>query len=387
MPDSAPLLPRDERDICDAVAHASASGEALEIAGGGTKRGIGRPQRETLILSTLGLNKVIDYDPAELVLTVEPGARLADIEAMLAERNQMLAFEPFDFARVTGGEPGRSTIGGVVCAGFAGSRRVSAGSVRDHLLGFHAVNGRGEAFKAGGRVVKNVTGYDLSKLMAGSWGQLAVLTQLTLKVLPRQEVSRTLVLHGLNASNAVAAMGEAMRAPTDVAAVSYASGLTAIRIEGFRHSVDARTVTLMQLLAARGRVDVLSDRDAAAHWSSVQAPSAPGAGSCLWRIVTPPARGGDVIAAIEALGGQGLLDWAGGLTWAGLPESVRAVDVRGLAENADGHAMLIAAPEAYRAATVARHPEPSAIAALSDRLKRSFDPGAVFDPQRFTAAP
>jgi glycolate oxidase FAD binding subunit len=387
MPDSAPLLPRDDRDICDAVAHAAASGEVMEIAGGGTKRGIGRPQRETLILSTLGLDRVIDYDPAELVLTVEPGARLADIEAMLAERNQMLAFEPFDFACVTGGELGRSTLGGVVCAGLSGSRRVSAGGARDHLLGFHAVNGRGEAFKAGGRVVKNVTGYDLSKLMTGSWGQLAVLTQITLKVLPRPEQSLTLALHGLEAAHAVAVMTQAMRAPADVAAASYASGVTTIRIEGFAHSVAARTGTLSRLLADHGKVNTLTGEDAAAHWTAVQTTSALPVAGCLWRIIAPPSRGADVIAAAEALGGRGLLDWAGGLAWLRMPENVRAADVRSLAEKVDGHATLIAAPEAYRATIAARHPEPPAVAALSERVKRSFDPAGIFDPLRFTAAP
>ena len=194
------------------------------------------------------LSRVIDYDPAELVLTVEPGALLADIEALLATSNQMLAFEPWELA------PGRSTIGGMVGAGFAGSRRILSGGVRDHLLGFSAVNGRGEAFKAGGRVVKNVTGYDLPKLMAGSWGQLAALTHITLKVLPRPSETRTLVLQGLGASAAGGVMGRAMRAPADVAAASYlpaeseASSITAIRLEGFGPSIEARARLLAGLL-------------------------------------------------------------------------------------------------------------------------------------------
>jgi glycolate oxidase FAD binding subunit len=387
MPDRPPLLPRDQRDICDAVASAAASGQVLEIAGGGTKHGIGRPQRETLILSTLGMDRIVDYDPSELVLTVEPGVRLAEIEAMLAGQRQMLAFEPFDFVSIGGGEPGRSTIGGVVCAGLSGSRRISAGGVRDHLLGFHAVNGLGEPFKAGGRVVKNVTGYDLSKLIAGSWGQLAVVSELTLKVLPRPEQVRTLALHGLGMRDAVAAMTQAMRAPADVAAASTASAVTAIRIEGFLHSVDARTATLSRLLAEYGKVETLDEAAAAAHWASVQTASALRAGGPLWRITTPPSRGADILGAIEAVGGQGLLDWAGGLAWVRLPESVSAADLRSLAESADGHAMLVDAPQSYRAATPARHPEPAAVAALSERVRRAFDPAGIFDPLRFTASP
>lgn len=378
MADSAPLLPRDEADICEAVAHAAGIGEALEIAGGGTKRGLGRPNRETTILSTLALDKVIDYDPSELTLTVEPGARLTDIEALLAERNQMLAFEPFDFADLLGGERGRSTIGGVIGAGFAGSRRLSAGGVRDHLLGFHAVNGRGEAFKAGGRVVKNVTGYDLPKLMAGSWGQLCVLTQVTLKVLPRPEASRTLILRSLAPAAAVAVMAQAMRAPADVAAAAYADGVTALRLEGVALSMAARIDMLRSRLATYGDP---RDLDAADEWwADVRAAKIESADN-LWRIVAPPAKGDDILNAIEQQGGRALLDWAGGLCWARTPAPAQAI--RAIAEAAGGHAMLISAPEAFRASTPARHPEPSAVAALTTRVKRAFDPANIFDPHRF----
>lgn len=378
MADSAPLLPRDERDICEAVAHAAAIGDALEIAGGGTKRGIGRPNRETTILSTLGLNRVIDYDPAELVLTVESGALLSDIEALLAEQNQMLAFEPYDFADLIGGERGRSTVGGVVGAGFAGSRRLSAGGVRDHLLGFSAVNGRGEVFKAGGRVVKNVTGYDLPKLMAGSWGQLCVLTQVTLKVLPRPEASRTLILRVAAPDAAVAAMSQAMAAPAGVAAAAYADGAMALRLEGVGLSLTAGHAILRHRLAAYG---ALQDLDAADDWwSRIRAAKIESAEN-LWRIVAPPARGGDILNAVERQAGRAMLDWAGGLCWARAPAPAEAI--RAIAEAAGGHAMLISASEPFRAATPARHPEPPAIAALTARVKRAFDPAGIFDPNRF----
>jgi glycolate oxidase FAD binding subunit len=389
------LAPRDERDVCEAVAVAAASGEKLEIVGGGTKHGIGAPDRHTRKLSMAGLSRVIAYDPAELVLTVEPGVRLGEIEALLAKNNQMLAFEPYDFAETTGGAAGGSTVGGVIGAGLAGSRHISAGGVRDHVLGFSAVNGRGEAFKSGGRVVKNVTGYDLSKLMAGSWGQLAALTQITLRVLPRPAVVKTLALHDLTRAVAIEAMGRAMRAPADVAAASHDpdpgggdASITAIRVEGFGPSVDARIAVLSGLLRDLGQAEVMDASEADEHWRQVHTASClvHAWGPVLWRIVVPQAQGAAIMTGIEALGGRSVLDWAGGLVWARTPLGASAPAVRALAEKAGGHAMLADGPEAYRTATSALHPEPSGVAALSRRVREAFDPLGVFDPLRFAGA-
>lgn len=387
------LQPTDAKDICEAAAGAAASGRRLEVVGGGSKRSVGRPGRETVKLSTANLAKVVDYDPAELILTVEPGVRLSKIESLLAQHNQMLAFEPYDFAAVVGGVAGRSTVGGVVGAGLAGSRRVSAGGVRDHLLGFSAVNGRGQAFKAGGKVVKNVTGYDLSKVMAGSWGQLAVLTELTFKVLPKPPVARTLVLRGLAAEAAVSAMTLAMGSQAEVAAAAHLpavdgkDAVTAIRIEGFGPSVDARQRMLVNLLSEIGRVDVLEAREADPHWAGIQNASHISAAGrpVLWRICIPPANGWRVVSGIAALGGIALLDWAGGLAWARVPASASADAVRALAGQAGGHAMLADAPEDTRAAVTALHPELPIVAALSKRVREAFDPAGVFDPQRFAS--
>jgi glycolate oxidase FAD binding subunit len=381
--------------VCEAVAAAAASGEKLEIAGSRTKQGIGAPGRNARILSTAGLAQVIDYDPAELVMTVEPGVRLADIEQLLAGRGQMLAFEPYDFAEVTGSTRGASTIGGVVAAGLAGSRRISAGSVRDHVLGFSAVNGRGEAFRSGGRVVKNVTGYDLSKLMSGSWGRLAMLTQITLKVLPKPETVKTLALHDLTRMAAIDAMSRAIGAPADVAAASHDpdpgggdASITAFRLEGFGPSVDARIDMLSEVLGDLGQAEVMDPAEANEHWRQVRTASClvHSWGPVLWRIIVPPARGAAVMTGIEQLGGRSVLDWAGGLVWARTPLEVKAADVRVLAEKAGGHAMLADAPETYRAATPAFHPEPAGVAALSQRVREAFDPAGVFDPLRFGAA-
>lgn len=381
--------PRDTADIRDAVASAAASGRKLEIVGGGSKQRLGNPNRQAEMLAMAGLDRVIDYDPAELVLTVEPGVRLAGLETLLAGHNQMLAFEPYDFAGVTGGEPGRSTVGGVVGAGFAGSRRISAGGVRDHLLGFSAINGRGEVFKAGGKVVKNVTGYDLPKLMAGSWGRLAALTELTLKVLPRPPIARTLALRGLSNDAAVDAMTRAMGSQAEVAAASHlpAGGraLTAIRIEGFGPSVDARERMLRHVLEGAGSIDTLDAEEASAHWARVRSGAALDAAGrpVLWRTSAPPSYGARLLSGIAALNGVALLDWAGGLCWARTPKEAPAEAVRQLAEEAGGHAMLVDAPDDIRTAIPALHPEPPALAALSRRVREAFDPAGVFETGRF----
>lgn len=387
----ATLSPRDAADVRDAVASAAASGRKLEIVGGGSKRNFGNPNRQAEKLYTGGLAKIVDYDPPELILTVEPGVRLADIETLLAGHNQMLAFEPYDFAGVTEDKPGLSTIGGVVGAGLAGSRRISAGGVRDHVLGFAAVNGRGESFKAGGKVVKNVTGYDLPKLVAASWGQLVVLTEITLKVLPRPPVARTLVFWGLSNQSAVDLMTRAMGSQTEVSAASHRptsgahNAATAIRIEGFGPSVDAREKMLKRMFADQGKIETLESDQGDGHWKriGVAADLAVDGRPVLWRICTPPSQGAKLLSAIEELGGDALLDWAGGLCWARTPASSAATAIRQLAEIAGGHATLIDAPGEIRSVTPALHPEPVSMAALSGRVRHAFDPAGVFDTGRF----
>ncbi|HEX5007380.1 MAG TPA: FAD-binding protein [Hyphomonadaceae bacterium] len=380
--------PRDAADVRDAVAGAAASGGKLEIVSGGSKRRFGNPRRQAETLSMAGFNRVIDYDPAELVLTVESGVPLADLETLLGDHNQMLAFEPYDLAVVLGGETGRSTIGGVVCAGFAGSRRISAGGVRDHLLGFSAVNGRGEAFKGGGKVVKNVTGYDLPKLMAGSWGRLAAMTELTLKVIPRPPIARTLVLRGLSTAAALDVMTRAMGSQAEVAAASHdpASTLTAIRIEGFGPSVDAREKLLKRMLGDAGRIDVLGEGEASACWAAIRGAALSAAGRpLLWRINAPPSHAASLVSGITGLDGVALLDWAGGLCWARTPVETSSEAIRQLAERAGGHATLADAPDNIRAEVPALHPEPAALAALSTRVRAAFDPAGVFETGRFAS--
>ena len=387
MASSTPLRPQTVDDVRDAVAEAMASGTVIEVRGGGSKAEIGAP-RQTRLLDLSAFDQVVDYDPRELVLTVGAGMRLDRVEALLAEHSQMLAFEPFDHGPLLGGTTGRATLGGVIAAGVAGSRRLSAGAARDHFLGFEAVSGRAERFVGGARVVKNVTGYDLPKVMAGSWGRLAVLTTVTLKVLPRPEATVTLALRGLDDRGAVRAMALAMRSHVAVAAAAHlpdheAGPLTLLRLEGFGPSLSVRAAALATALAGSAAVETLGQDDAAPLWTDLR-DAAPLAGEAvLWRVNTAPSLGPQVVEALIPHGARRLYDWAGGLVWLGTREDVDPALVRAAAQAAGGHATLVRAPAALRAKVPALHPEQLGVARLSDRLKAAFDPAGVLDPHRF----
>ena len=391
MTEPASLAPGNESELGEILAAACADRRLVEVRGGGSKAGIGRPQRLVQTISTARLAGVIDYDPAELVLTVGAGERLDAIETLLAASRQMLAFEPFDFGPVFGQPAGSSTIGGVVAAGIAGSRRLSAGNVRDHVLGFTAVSGAGQVFKAGGRVVKNVTGYDVSKLMAGSWGRLAVLTQMTLKVMPCPRTRLTLTLRGLSLDQGASVLTQGLRSQADLAAASFipaSEGLAAMRLEGSSPSIEARARLLRDLFGGTGVLERLDEAAAERLWTSVRDGSMLGQGAAddvLWRVSLPLSAGGRVAGDLIKLGGKVMLDWAGGLVWALIP-AMAANRVRKIAEAAGGHAMMVRASISVRQTIEALHPEAPGVAALAARVKTALDPNAILDPQRFSEA-
>ena len=380
------LVPQSAPDIVDAIADAIRDGEKLAITGGGSKAAIGAcvPARR---LEMAGLRGVVDYDPAELVLTVRPGTPLAEIQATVEQAGQMLAFEPFDHGPIFGQPEGAATIGGVVAAGVSGSQRLSGGAVRDHLLGFRAVSGRGEIFTAGARVVKNVTGFDLPKLAAGSWGRLFAMTELTLKVLPRPREAVTRLISGLDVGRAVSAMSRAMGSQADVAAAAhFPAGLsggasaTILRVQGFGPSVSARCRMLDALLAEFGSVATLPPEEADAMWMALRTLEPLGQHAPLWRINVPPSRARQVIDALPQ-DAVALLDWAGGLIW--VAADIDPGTVRAAAQDAGGHAMLLRADDRLRARVPAFHPQPGGVAALEERVRRAFDPAGLFETGRF----
>jgi len=366
------LVPRDAADVAELVAGATRS---LEPVGGGTKRPIGRPVAGD-VLDLRSLTGIVAYEAAELVLTARAATPLAEIEAALAEHAQRLAFEPPDFSALLG-TSGRQTIGGVLAANLAGSRRVTAGAARDHFLGFRAVSGRGEPFKAGGKVVKNVTGYDLPKLLAGSWGTLAVLTEVTIRVAPSPELDRTLVVARGSAGECLALAGAALRSPHDVsaAAVDPERG-SLLRLEGFAASVEARTRALCDELDFSPDA-VLEGQASRDCWRSIASGAPLATSPVVWRISVPPA---DALRALDRLEpSRYLVDWGGGLILAAY-EDVDATRVRGALGA--GHATLVKAPAAARAATPVFEPQPPALASIVARLRAAFDPRGILNPGR-----
>ncbi|MBK1840986.1 FAD-binding protein [Azospirillum sp. YIM B02556] len=425
------LKPESAAQAADAVRWALSAGEPLEILGSGSRRGLGRPVQAGHALDLSALSGVIAYEPEELVLTALAGTPMETIRSMLADRGQHLAFEP----------PEGGTLGGLVASGLAGPRRISAGSARDHTLGISGVSGRGEAYKGGGKVVKNVTGYDVPKLMAGSFGTLTALTEITVKVLPAPEDTATLLLFGLDDAAAVAMLDRALRSPYEVsgaahlpAAVAARSGVSAVagaggavtlvRLEGFGPSVAARVTMLREELRADA---VLARDESLAVWREVRdgvwfggvaadgphpnppplggggdhrgspvsdpdsLPRSAGEGrgggkddSQLWKLSVPPSTGPATVAAIRrTLDVEVFYDWGGGLVWLAAPPDSSGT-IRG-ALSAGGHATLVRAPDAVRAATDVFQPLAEPLMALSRRVKESFDPKGILNPGRMYA--
>jgi glycolate oxidase FAD binding subunit len=402
------LKVRDARDVEEVVRAAIASDQPLEVIGHGTKRTIGQPMATNAVLDVSALNAVSAYEPNELIITVQAGAPLADVQSLIDSKNQQFAFEPIDTSMLSG-MPGSGTIGGMIGAGLAGPRRIKAGGARDHLLGAHAVSGFGDSFKTGGRVVKNVTGYDLCKLLAGSWGTLAVMTEVTLKVMPKPESERTLMLLGLDDLTANRAMTAALGSPFDVSGAAHlpnsafrpAGGaltglrsegrsITLLRLEGIAASVADRANSLGKTLTPFGSVEMLQDDASAAVWRTVRDIEPFAAGGLLgawpvWRIVCPPASGGALGQALARdTGGDVIYDWGGGLIWAAMPPKAdaQAALVRPRVEATGGHASLIRASEAVRRNVDVFHPQPDGLAALSERVRNSFDPKTILNRGR-----
>lgn len=396
------FTPTTSDEVLSTVQWAAAEESPLEILGHGSKRGIGRPQQSEHTLDLSKLTGVTLYEPAELVLSAKAGTPLAEIEKLLAENGQQLAFEPMDYGPLLGGTPGRGTIGGVLAANLSGPRRLKAGAARDHILGINAVAGRGEAFKSGGRVVKNVTGYDLSKLMANSWGTLAVFTDVTFKVLPAAETEVTLAVRGLLDDAAASAMALALGSSAEVSSAAHlperiaarvagralgADAATLLRVEGFGPSVAYRIAALKTLLKNAGPLQEISGEASHALWRDIRdcAPFADGSEKPVWRVSMAPSQAHQMVLTLRMqIGVSAFYDWQGGLVWLRMEEGdPEAGLLRGLIRKHDGgHATLVRAAPAHRAAVPVFEPQAPHLAALSARLKAEFDPKAILNPGR-----
>lgn len=350
----------------------------LRISGGGT-RDIGRPVAGEA-LSVAGLSGITLYEPGALTLVAQAGTPVAQIEAALEAENQRLAFEPMDH-RVLLGTRGAPTIGGIMAANVSGPRRIAVGACRDHALGVRFVDGAGTIIKNGGRVMKNVTGYDLVKLMAGSYGTLGVMSEVSLKVLPKPDHEATLMIHGLDRAQAVAAMSAALGSPYEVTGAAYteaegAAQVAMIRLEGFEKSVHYRLSAMKDRLAAFGEMSELAGVDSGRAWQGIRdvAGFAGGDGD-VWRVSVKPSDAPELTAR---MGGDCavMLDWGGGLIWAQAPAGT---DLRARLGAFDGHATLIRANLDTRAALPVFQPENPVVTALSRGLRARFDPRGILN--------
>lgn len=370
------MKPKTETELAELVRDTTTP---FEIIGTGTKRSIGYSV-DGAIIDLSSFNQILVYEPEELILDVGAGAKLADIEKLLTKNNQYLAYEPPDYSKLLGTKHS-GTIGGMVACNLSGPRRLKAGATRDHILGLTAVSGRGEIFKAGARVVKNVTGYDVPKLMAGSYGTLAAFTSVIIKTLPKPEAEETLMITGLNDAEAVKVMSKAMQSSAEVSAAAYVPNQgTYLRLEGIQPSIDYRRDKLVHLLGSK--TEMLKS-ESNQIWKDIRdvAMFAEDQTKDIWRISVAPSDAPQVIGSLK-IEKRYFFDWAGGLIWLEVSHGTDGAFIRD--SFSSGHATLIRSTS--KDTQTIFHPQAPALAALSQRVKNSFDPKNIFNQGRMVRA-
>jgi glycolate oxidase FAD binding subunit len=375
-----------EKDVAGFVREARESAVPFEIVGAATKRGYGKPVRTDAVLDVSGLRGILKYEPEELILTAAPGTPIAEIEAVLAARGQRLGFEPPDWAALFGA--GRAaTLGGVVSADAFGPARLRFGAARDSLLGFRGVNGFGQAYKAGGKVVKNVTGFDIPKLMCGAFGTLSVLTELTVRVFPKGEFCAVLAARALTPEAGFAALRKAWASALEPTGLAYVppcakfpgleDGAALFRLEGAALPLKEKMAGLRALLKAHEMVEIAQGNDLFARIGAGAAFA--GSGLDIWRIALPPSKAAQVAGEIAAPLWLG--DLAGGLLWVGVARSDER-DLHALAFAAGGYATLLCADAPTRTFVPVFPPPDAALEGLYHAVKAAFDPLRLFNPGR-----
>jgi glycolate oxidase FAD binding subunit len=400
------IRPAAEWELQALLAEATRRRARLEVMGNGTKRAVGPPVAAEDAITTTALKGVSLYEPNELVMSAGSGTPLADIEALLDQRGQMLAFEPIDLGPAVGAPAQSGTIGAVFMTNLSGSRRIALGAARDHLLGLRAVTGAGDVVKSGGRVMKNVTGYDVARLLCGSWGTLAVVTEVTFKVLPKPEQTATLAVFGQADEIAVEAISLALGSPQEVTGAvhiqaplverlsnaslaSVGKAMTAIRLETFGRFLPARIEKLAQVLKPYGDVHVIGQPQSLQLWQDLTTLKLmPMGNSALWRISVPPRIGPKLVQSIgKIFPAQAFYDWSGGLVWLEVTETADggATDIRRLVSRLTGHATLVRAAPEIRSSVTPFQPLDAGLERLTRGLKSTFDPAGVLNPGRLFA--
>ncbi len=377
------IAPASEAEVSEAI---GAARRPLRIIGGATRQDLGQPVAGSAF-HTRHLAGIVHYEPAALTLVVKTGTSMAEIEALLAKNQQRLAFEPMDHRPLLGAT-GTPSIGGVVACNISGPRRIQAGACRDFLLGVRFVDGMGNIVKSGGRVMKNVTGLDLVKLLAGSFGTLGILTEVAIKVLPEPQAVADLVLRDLSDQAAIAALAQALGSPFDISGAAHWPGerQTFLRLEGFADSVTHRAEKLRALLGSFGRAEIRSDPDlVTASWRAIRDVSAfAGRPGAVWKIAVKPSSGGDLVARVRARvpGCEALYDWGGGLCWLLVEETgdAQAAVIRASVQSVGGgHATLVRAAVETRRAVPVFQPETAEIRRICAGIRQKFDPRGILN--------
>jgi glycolate oxidase FAD binding subunit len=382
--------PQDEAELCDMIIAARAERQTLEIVGRGTKRGFGRPVEASAILDVSALSGIVRYEPDELVITARGATPLTEIETAVSEKHQRLGFDPADWSALFGTTHNAATIGGTLSADACGSARIRYGAARDHLLGYRSVGGSGEAYKAGGKVVKNVTGFDLPKLVCGAMGTLGVLTEVTLRLVPRARWPAVLMVRNADAETGFALLRRVWSSPleaTGLALVPKAAleafpelgeagnGAALFRLEGDAALLEEKVQAADLLLRPHEVVcpevgdDIFTRIGSGATFA--------GRESTVWRIFVPAAQ---APACANELAGQfWIADWAGGVIWieGGEPDAIKV-----LAARFGGYAQLMRGDEALRRRCDMFSAGSPVHRGLMQRVKSAFDPLGLLNPGR-----
>ncbi len=387
------LVPENENQAVEIVRDAKAHREPLAIQGGGTHAGLGRPMQTAAALSTKALRGIIFHEPAEMVIRARAGTPLAEIEAALASKGQMLPFEPMDHRGIFGSQ-GEPSVGAVAACNISGPRRIRNGAARDSLIGVRFINGSGEAINSGGRVMKNVTGLDLVKLQCGAWGTLGLLTEVTFKVIPVTQTEGTLVLEGLNDAAAIAVMSAALGSPFEVSGAAHEPGANArtfLRIEHFAPSVDYRLGELEKLLSKFATSRRLDRDTSQSLWRDIRGVTALSGdlSKALWRVSVAPSQATHFVQTLRerGLAPDYVFDWGGGLIWLAVSASgdAGASHIRTALSGTSGHATLVRAPDDVRQTTDVFQPQSAALMKLTRGVKASMDIAGIFNPGRMYA--
>ena len=391
--------PSSREEIAEIIKNCYKKSIPLEINGTKSKNKIGRNFQSEKTLDLSGYSGIIEYKPEELYIKVKAGTPLKEILEAIDKNNQQLAFEPIDFGFLFEGKSNGGTIGGVVACNFAGPRRFKVGSARDHVLGFQGINGKGEVIKSGGTVVKNVTGYDLCKLVSGSYGTLTVLTELSIKVLPKSESSKTLIINNPHLKKAMEYLGTALSSSTDPSGgvfyperfennfvfndLTHKGALTAIRIEGPTNSVDQRISRLVKELSLlENEYSVLDNFQTDLFWGKTRNLEVfSNLKNNLLRVIVPVSETLNVIQKLKKYEINYFLDWGGNLIWLELEQiSLKILrEIKEITKEHSGYFTIIKLEDDLKASADIFTIDPIKYK-ISEKIKKSFDPKRIFNP-------